>query len=367
MTQFSSQVTKSGAVGMNPALPIPNSGLEDLQLLPLVLKQFFGRGACRDGAHCLTPSIVALPGWDHRQEGSWLILPLCRAAEQPNSSEQPPVPPVLTQQGTSTMTCPKATVQCCATAQKTHLFIISKRVTLLLGGSAQRIPTQPKHHGTAHTHSCMCTHCGCNKSKVGMGRRLRTDPVCSQDNVSPKAGLGFLDSVLLLKIYGLRKLPEPGSLDLPPFQPRVYQDTSSSSSHPLFSVLRGSVLRLPKPALSHVSWCNKCSQFSPSLLLFFCPHSPSQVLQSSSIFCSLPSPRATDALLLSLLPHPWVPNCAFPQWQGPISAGIGQPGMCITNWSQRRPQLLAVTQPDTVRQRELSPCTGRGVCFCCFY
>lgn len=160
-------------------------------------------------------------------EGSGLILSHCHTAEQP------PVSPLLTRQGANTTTCPRATAQCCATAKKPHHFI-SKLVTLLLGSPAQHIPTRLKHRGTVLAHSRVNTDCDCNKGKVGTGRRLRTDPVCSQDNVSPKAGLGFLDSVLLLKIYGLRKLPEPGSLDLPPFQPRVYQDTSSSSSHPLF-------------------------------------------------------------------------------------------------------------------------------------
>lgn len=54
---------------MNPALPVPSSGLQDQQLLLSAHKQFFGCGACRDGAHCQSPSIVALPEWDHRQRG----------------------------------------------------------------------------------------------------------------------------------------------------------------------------------------------------------------------------------------------------------------------------------------------------------
>lgn len=103
---------------MNPELPVPNSGLQDQQLLPLVLKQFLGCGACRDGAHCPLPLLLCLDGTTG-MEGSQLILPLCHAADQPNSIEQPPVPPLLTQQGTGTSTCPKATVQCCAMAKKT--------------------------------------------------------------------------------------------------------------------------------------------------------------------------------------------------------------------------------------------------------
>lgn len=60
---------RAGALEMNPALPVPSSGLQDQQLLLSAHKQFFGCGACRDGAHCQSPSIVALPGWDHRQRG----------------------------------------------------------------------------------------------------------------------------------------------------------------------------------------------------------------------------------------------------------------------------------------------------------
>lgn len=106
---------------------------------------------------------------------------------------------------------------------------------------APRSPTITHHSmvlleptpGTTGTNSA----CGHDRAKVRLGRRPRTDPVCSWDHLSPKAGSDFPASALLLKIYGLRKYLEPKSLALSPLQPCVYQDTSSSSSHPLFQLL----------------------------------------------------------------------------------------------------------------------------------
>lgn len=239
------------------------------------------------------------------------------------------MPPLLTRQGANTTTCPRATAQCCATAKKNHHFIISKLVTLLLGSPAQHIPTRLKHRGTVYAHSCVNTDCDCNKGKVGTGRRLRTDPVCSQDNVSPKASLGFLDSVLLLKIYGLRKLPEPGSLDLPPFQPRVYQDKFLFL--PPFVLgswsLRSSVLRLPKPALTVT--CHGAIN-APSFLLlrsslinFILPFSCCRAVLYSAL-CHLHAPQLLSSQLC--YPIPGYQTVPFHSDRDPSVLGWGSLG-----------------------------------------
>lgn len=156
------------------------------------------------------------------------------------------------------------------------------------------------------------------------GRRPRTDPGCSSDNISLKASSGFLASALLLRIYGLRKFLEPRSLDLSPFQPCVYQDKSSSSSHPLFPALA---------APEAQSWCcpSWCLQpksvkvqsilpvLSWPLLLSFCPHS---IISGVLMLCSLPALPVPSALLPSSL-HRWASTTASCHGDQKIVVSLG--------------------------------------------
>lgn len=174
---------------------------------------------------------------------------------------------------------------------------------------------------------------------------------------------------------------EPKSLDLSPFQPRVYRDTSSSSSHPLFSALGaqeaqswGCPRRCSRSGRAKVRSTRPVLSLPP--LFSVCPRSPFSGVESGADILLLAS--ATRSLLLSCARLFSLHLCkraskatschgdrkiaaTLGMGAGPASRGAGRKSSAPID-AQGVPRLPAFSQPRAVPR---GPRRSRGVCCCC--